>query len=159
MPAAGAAGDAAGSGSIAQPQASGQAPVSPPQGPIVAEPQDAAAMLFDDDVVRTYELRVEPADLATMAEDPSAEVYVPGTFVFEDEQLPVGVRYKGNGGAFRPPCSTNLGGPRTGKCSIKVSFNWADPQGRFKGVKKLNFHAMNRDPSMLRDRLGYGIYR
>ena len=116
-------------------------------------------MLFDDDVVRTYELRVEPADLATMAEDPSAEVYVPGTFVFEDEQLPVGVRYKGNGGAFRPPCSTNLGGPRTGKCSIKVSFNWADPQGRFKGVKKLNFHAMNRDPSMLRDRLGYGIYR
>ena len=27
------------------------------------------------------------------------------------------------------------------------------------GLKKLNFHAMGRDPSMLRERLGYGSFR
>jgi hypothetical protein len=36
--------------------------------------------------------------------------------------------------------------------AVKMSFNWADPEGRFHGLKKLVFHSMNKDPSMLRER-------
>jgi hypothetical protein len=42
---------------------------------------------------------------------------------------------------------------------MKVSFDWQNPDGRFYGLRKLQFHAMNRDPSMLKERLGYSIFR
>jgi hypothetical protein len=49
--------------------------------------------------------------------------------------------------------------PKLGKCSIKVDFGMPDAAARFHGVKKLNFHAMNPDDSMLRERLGYAMFR
>lgn len=133
-------------------------------GTVIAEPQDEASYLFDQSLVRTYELRIAQSDLDAINADPVAEVYVPATLIFEGiEYGPVGVRYKGSVGAFYS-CVQNGGlnpsGPKTcRKLSMKVSFNWMDPAGRFYGLKKLNFHSMNSDPSQLRDRLGYWLFR
>jgi hypothetical protein len=42
---------------------------------------------------------------------------------------------------------------------MKLKFDeYVDGQ-RFAGLKRLNFHAMYRDPSHMKDRLGYGLFR
>ena len=134
----------------------------------MSEPADEAAFLYDQDEFRTFELRLTPEDLAILDADPMAEQYVPGTLVFDGvEYGPVGIRYKGSYGAW-VLCTANstpinplgVGGAKTcPKLNIKVSFNWSDPQGRFFGLKKLQFHAMNHDPSMMRERVGYMMFR
>jgi spore coat protein CotH len=42
---------------------------------------------------------------------------------------------------------------------MKVAFDYVDPEAKFFGMKKLNFHSMNNDKSMLRERLGYSMFR
>ena len=43
---------------------------------------------------------------------------------------------------------------------MKVKFNTDDyPERKFFGLKKLLFHSMNNDYSLLRERLGYWIFR
>ncbi len=151
--------------SISPPIADGSMPLEPEStepGIVLAEPMDEAATIYDDAVLRTYEVEITPADLATVDSNPSAEQYVPARLTVDGASYDVGYRYKGSIGAFQPPCSGGGlmgGGPKTGKCSVKLSFDWMDPEARFHGLKKLQFHAMNNDPSMLRERLGYGLFR
>ena len=142
--------------------ASPDAPDAGNPGHVIPEPDDDARYIFDQGVVRTYNLIVAETDLAIIDANPSAEQTVPGMLEFEGKQYgPLGVRYKGSVGAFNPPCLAGLGGrgPKTGKCSVKMSFDHVDEDARFYGLKKLNFHAMNRDGSLLRDRLGYSLFR
>lgn len=137
----------------------------PPAGPVIAEPHDEASTIYDQSQFRTYKLELEQSDLDTINASPAAEMYVPGKLIFQGQTYAnVGVRYKGSVGAFQAPCTLNgtlasHSGPKDGKCSIKVSFNWRDPEGRFYGLKKLLFHSMNNDPSFMRDRLGYAMFR
>lgn len=137
--------------------------VKPPRGQpgeVIPEPNDTAQYLFDPTRVHTFELEVAPADLARTDQDPKSEVYVPARLSFEGRSYDVGYRYKGSVGAFRPPCTAEFdGGPKAGKCSIKLSLNWQDPEGELFGLKKLLFHAMNKDESQLRERLGYSLFR
>jgi hypothetical protein len=158
-----------------EPDAGGVAGSSPPgslpspggdAGSVVGEPAgDDASLVFDPSVVRTYELSIAPADLAMLDAQPNAEQYVPGMLRFEGQTYgPVGVRYKGSSGAFLAPCTAATfpglpPGPKTGKCSIKIAFDQYDESSRFYGLKKLNLHSMGRDPSMMRERLGYGLFR
>lgn len=132
-----------------------------PRPEIIATPQDEATYLFDDAQVRTYDIQIAPADLALINQDPTAEVYVPASLVFEGQTYTsLRVRYKGSYGAFLPPCTASQsGGPKTGKCSMKLAFDQVNPDGRFYGQRKLNFHAMTRDRAMLRERLGYSLFR
>jgi len=144
----------------AEPEVS--APPPPAAGPeVVVEPNDDAAYLFDQATVRTYDIQLDPDDLAKIDDNPGAEAIVPGSLVFEGQTYgPLGVRYKGSIGAFHPPClAGGMGSPRDGKCSIKLDFNELDSEGRFFGLKKLNLHSMNNDASLLRDRLGYTMFR
>jgi hypothetical protein len=143
---------AAGSGGAAAPAAD--------VDPIIAEPLDDASYLFDDSQIRTYNIIIDSADLAMIDRNPNGEQSVPAGLEFEGKSYgPYSVRYKGASGAFRPPCTDGKGGPKTGKCSLKLDFNDADSDARFFGLKKLNLHSMNADVSMLRDRLGYRMYR
>jgi hypothetical protein len=135
-------------------------------GDVVGEPaSDDASLVFDTSVIRTYELSIAPDDLAQLDAKPNAEMYVPGMLSFEGHTYgPIGVRYKGSSGAFLAPCTAATfpgipPGPKVGKCSIKLSFDELDSGARFYGLKKLNLHSMGRDPSMLRERLGYALYR
>lgn len=157
--------DAAGGGDQSGGSAGVPSVVNPPADArsVTANPDDAAADLFDQTQFRTYELFIDEADLAQIDEQPAAEVYVPGRFKLGTEELAVGVRYKGSVGAFGAPCTDSAflqtDGSKAGKCSLKVSFSWTDPEQKFHGLKKLNFHSLNADPSLMRDRLGYSLFR
>jgi len=131
------------------------------QAEITAEPSDEASYLFDPAQLRTYDIRIAEADLASIDRMPGAEQAVPATLEFEGKTYgPLRVRYKGSAGAFVYPCTMGLpDAPKLGKCSLKLDFNDTDPSARFFGLKKLNLHAMNADVSMLRDRLGYRMFR
>ncbi|MDH5674881.1 MAG: CotH kinase family protein [Myxococcales bacterium] len=126
-------------------------------GPFSLAPTDPAAYIYDQNQLRTYELRLSEKDLAFLDADPQAEQYVEGSMIFEGEEIgPVGIRYKGSIGAFRR--CVDAGGKKTcQKLSTKVKFNWKDPDAKFYGLRKLQFHAMNNDPSMLKERLGYWL--
>ena len=132
----------------------------------IAEPEDDAAFWFGQYVLHTVELLIEPDDLAILNAAPADEVYVPGYVVFNGVTYgPVGVRYKGSIGSFvgctsGPDGFWDISGPKTcPDLNFKVSFNRYDPELRFFGLKKLLFHAMRQDPSLMRERLGYWLFR
>ncbi len=128
---------------------------------VIAEPNDDATYLFDQTQVRTYNIVIAASDLATINADPGAEAWVPASLEFEGATYgPYQVRYKGSLGSFRYPCTNDEEhGPKVGKCSLKVGFDRLDPEARFYGLRKLNFNATNNDASMMRDRLGYSLFR
>lgn len=139
-----------------------------PAGRVIAEPADKIADLYDQAVLRSYELTLDEKDLAIIDANPAAEKYVPGKLTYEGKDYgPVGIRYKGSVGSFvfcvaesTPEHPTMTGGAKTcPKISMKVSFNEYDSNGRFFGVKKLVFHSMNHDSSLMRERLGYWLFR
>jgi hypothetical protein len=136
----------------------------PVVGPTIAKPNDRAEFLFDPTKVRTFNIIVAQNDLRNIDSAPASEIYVPASLEFEGTRIDnLRVRYKGGFGAFLAPCTggdlLGISSSKTGKCSIKLAFDQVDPEGRFHGLRKLNFHSMNRDASMLRDRLGYSLFR
>ena len=160
----GQAGAAAGAGGAPDAPAAGTTSTTPPDGSLAlaltTEPRDDAAYVFDQTQLRTYNIQVAAADLAMLDQNPSAEVWVPGTLELDGVvHGQVGVRYKGGYSGFQPPCSSGAGAPKSGKCSIKLAFDEYDDKGRLHGLKKLNLHSMNADPSMMHDRLGYALFR
>jgi hypothetical protein len=157
------AGGAGGTGTAGMNAAMGGAGSSgtTPTVEVITEPRDEATYVFDASTVRTYNIVVAPADLAQIDAHPSAEVWVPAQLELEGQTYgPFKVRYKGSSGSYKAPCTTDgYDDPKAGKCSIKLGFDEVDPNLRFYGLKKLNFHAMNNDLSLLRDRLGYSLFR
>jgi len=134
------------------------------RGTAIAAPDDEASYLFDQTALRTYELKLAQPDLDTINNDPVAEEYVSGMLVFENQTYgPVGVRYKGSFGGFIGCTSSDSfipsGSKTCPKLSMKVSFNWQDPEGNFYGLRKILFHSMNSDDSLMRDRLAYSLFR
>ncbi|MCB9496131.1 MAG: CotH kinase family protein [Fibrobacteria bacterium] len=121
-----------------------------------------AARLFQDDTVRRYDLLLDPESLAVLDADPIAERYVGGTLVVEgDTMRGVGIRYKGNEGAWYG-CVENGpwgGGPKVCPLNMKVKVNRTHPDTTFHGLKKFQLHAMNNDPSKMVERIGYWFYR
>lgn len=143
-------------------------PIADAAGRVVSEPSDKIADIYDQAVLRTFELKIDEKDLAILDANPSAEQYVPGKLVYDGKEYgPVGIRYKGSVGAWvfcvaesTPENPTKIGGAKTcPKLSMKISFNEYDSKGRFFGVKKLMFHSMNNDDSLMKERLGYWLYR
>ena len=121
--------------------------------------------LYDQESLHTFELTISDEALAQINNDPSEEEYVEGSLTFEGETIsPVGIRYKGSVGAwvgclaggtlFEPD-----GAKTCTKLSMKVKINWQDRTQTFWGVKKLQFHSMNLDPTQMHDRLGYWLFR
>ena len=121
--------------------------------------------IFDQNELRTFELKLSEKDLEKIDSDPTAEQYVEGMMVFEGDTIsPIGIRYKGSVGAwvgcvdgenwFEPS-----GKKICTKLSTKVKINWKGRDERFYGLKKLQFHAQNLDPSLMHERLGYWLFR
>ncbi len=121
--------------------------------------------LFDQDKLATFELNIPGSSLSKINDDPAAEEYVEASLTFEGETIsPVGVRYKGSLGSFSGCLSGinffNPSGHKTcTKLNMKIKINWEGREDKFYGVKKLQFHAMNNDPSQMRERMGYWFYR
>ncbi|MDA7512947.1 CotH kinase family protein, partial [Verrucomicrobia bacterium] len=121
--------------------------------------------IYDQDRLHTFELNLPGAALAALDADPTAEKYVEGSLTFEGETIsPVGIRYKGSVGAWvggtsgMNPFMPSGHKTRT-KLSMKVKINWNGSDTLFYGLKKLQFHSLNLDPSQMRDRLGYWLFR
>jgi spore coat protein CotH len=120
---------------------------------------DAADYVFDESVIRTYEVLIDDADWERLNDDPTLEQYVPATLLFEgDEYRDVAVRYKGFYGALRF-CFDMQGNRICKKLSIKLKFSEYDDTGRFYGLKRLNFNSMETDASKMHDVLGYALFR
>ncbi len=121
--------------------------------------------LFDQEKLHTFEIEISEENLAILDAEPAAEEYVEASLTFEGETLPaVGLRYKGSVGAF-VGCTDggnpfDPSGPKScPKLSMKVKINWDGSEETFFGQKKLQFHAANLDTTLMRDRLGYHLFR
>lgn len=117
------------------------------------------AFLFDESVLRTYELEVAPDDWAWLNANALLEEYVPATLHFEGEVFgQAAIRYKGATGSLKL-CFDGMGNQVCDKLSIKLAFDRYDPEGRFFGLKKLNLHGMETDPTRMHEAIGYRLFR
>lgn len=118
-----------------------------------------SAAIFDESTIRTYELEVAADDWQWLNDNATMEQYVPATLHFEGESYPgIGVRYKGGYGSLYT-CFDSEGNRTCDKLSVKLAFDEYDPEGRFYGLKKLNFHSMEADPSHMHDAIVYKLFR
>ena len=126
---------------------------------------ESSDYIFNQKTLHTFELNIPLKDLKQIDSDPVAELYVAAKLKFNGETIsPVGIRYKGSIGAFVGAVSGNDWGNPTGyktatKISMKIKIDWIDSTKTFYGLKKLQFHSQNLDPSQMHERLGYWLYR
>ena len=121
-------------------------------------------VIFDQNTLHTFEIIIPEKNLEKIDADPTAEQYVEANLKFNGEELSaVGIRYKGSVGAFVGSVSgedwANPSGYKTAtKISMKVKIDWKGADRTFYGLKKLQFHSQNLDPSQMRERLGYWLF-
>jgi len=121
--------------------------------------------IFDQNKLRTFELKLAEKDLEKIDSDPTAEQYIEGMLIFEGDTIsPVGIRYKGSVGAWvgcvdGPNPFEPSGKKICTKLSMKVKINWKGRDERFYDLKKLQFHSQNLDPSLMHERLGYWLFK
>ena len=126
---------------------------------------DDSGYIFDQERLHTFELTLSDEALAQIDRNPSAEEWVLGSLTFEGETIDrVGIRYKGSIGAWvgclsDPDWSDPSGHKVCTKLSMKVKVNWDDSNREFHGLRRLQFHNMNLDPSQMHERLGYWLFR
>lgn len=75
--------------------------------------------------------------------------WVPATFRYRGDSWPVAVRLKGHRSLRR----------LDQKPSFKISFDRREKGGRFLGLRGLTLNAMVEDPTMMREAIGYRLYR
>ena len=123
-----------------------------------------SSYIFDQNKLHTFELTLSEDDLAFLDKEPGREEYVEGSMTFEGQSIgPVGIRYKGSVGAWVGCVSGDFfqaeGEKTCTKLSMKVKINWEDSDDTFYGLKKLQFHSQNLDPTKMHERLGYWLFR
>ncbi|HVV85895.1 MAG TPA: CotH kinase family protein [Kofleriaceae bacterium] len=123
---------------------------APPGGPDAAPPVSPSDPFYDVGTIVDVRLTISPADLATLDADPSAGIYVPGTFDAMGITVPmVGIRYKGNSSLARAGS----------KKSFKIDMNEYVADQRFLGLGTVNLNNTVLDPSMEREVSAYELFR
>ena len=134
---------------------------------MVAEPRYLSGdsdFLFGQDQLHTFEIDVPQDALARIDASPAAEEYVEATLAFAGENVgAIGVRYKGSVGGFvgctdSPNPLVPTGEKTCTKLSMQLKINWTDPDAQFYGVRKVQLHSQNLDPTMMHERLGYWLF-
>lgn len=140
-------------------------PATDPEVPAERYATEDASVLFDPDVIHTFDIDLDDSALDELESDPAAEEYVEGSLTFGGETIDrVGVRYKGSVGAFLgctsgPNPFVPSGEKTCTKLSLKLKINWDGADTEFYGQRRVQLHAMNLDGSLLRERLGYQMFR
>ena len=108
-----------------------------------------SSVLFNEDEIPVFELRLSDDAIDDLADDPYE--YTEATFVWQGREYgPIGVRTKGE----------NSWRPFREKSSLKLDFNrYEGSPGRFLGMKGITLNAMNEDYSMMHERVAYRVYR
>jgi hypothetical protein len=118
-----------------------------------------AAELFDEQMLSTFELSLPPERWQYLQAHARDEQYEPAELRFRGEVVgQVGLRFKGNVGTLTN-CFDAAGNLTCRKLSMKLKFDEYEPELRFFGLKRVNLHAMMRDPSLLHEKLTYDLYR
>ena len=109
--------------------------------------------------VLTYAFTLEPEALDRLITTANPESYVPAELTVSGESAgTVALRFKGADGTLTP-CFED-GQQVCAKASFKVKFDHYDPARRSKGgLKRLNFHSMIDDPSLLHERLNARLFQ
>jgi spore coat protein H len=119
-----------------------------------------ASELFAWPTVPTFDFTM-PADRWTYLQAHALdEDWEPATVAFDGHNLgETALRFKGSYGSLVNCVDEKTGAITCPKLSLKTDFAEYDGFNRFFGLKKINFHSMNGDPSKMHDRLGYDLYR
>jgi len=118
-----------------------------------------AGVIFDNNELVTFELTVTPDDWDQLNKHIVEEIYVPARLSYSGYDVgKVGLRYKGSVGTLES-CVDKNGKQICPKLSMKIKFNKYDKNKRFYGLKRLNFHSLMYDPSLMHDRLAYKMFR
>jgi spore coat protein H len=138
------------------PGAGGAGGATSADDPLVATDTDLA---FDDATLWTFELTATPEDVAWLHANAQLEQSIRAQLTVAGHPMgEVGLRYKGNVGTLEN-CFDETGQQICDKLSMKIVFDEFQEDTRFFGLKRLNFHALTYDASLMRDRLAYGLFR
>lgn len=145
-------GGAAGSGNSAPP-----AVTCDEDGASLAELD--ADELYELGHVPTFDFILEPARWQELKRNARDEQYVEAEACFDGKRLGVvGLRFKGGFGTLYS-CFDAQGNQTCPKLSMKVKLDEYVPGQRLYRQNKVNLHSMIGDPSHLRERIAYGLYR
>lgn len=123
------------------------------------EPPSDPALVFDESVIRTFDLILDPNDWQWLQDNATLEQYVPATLNYDGATYEqIGMRFKGSFGSLYS-CFDGAGNLICDKLSIKLKFNEYVPGARFHGLKRINLHAMKSDDSKMHDALAYKLFR
>jgi len=108
--------------------------------------------VFDDTEVPRIDLQISASNLQSLYADPESntEYYAIFTFTRTDSTegpLDVGLRFRGD--TIR----------NNQKKSFRISFNSFDPDDNYHGIEKMDLNAEVNDPSLLRSKLGWNLFR
>ncbi|MBL7826738.1 MAG: CotH kinase family protein [Saprospiraceae bacterium] len=118
--------------------------------PLIVSAQSTA--LFKEDQICSIFIQIHPDSFQLILDEKINERYLEATFIFDDgtfrDTLPsVGFRLRGN---------TSLG---AAKKSFKISFNEFVDGRSYQGVRKLNLRGQANDPTLIREKVFYEIWR
>jgi spore coat protein H len=137
--------------------AAGEGPRGDRPGSLPAVPIVDQFDVFSDRAIRTYSLELPEGRWRKLREQALAEAWAAAKLRVDGVPFGVvGVRFKGSTGTLAA-CFQD-GKPVCAKLPMKLRFDRYDPERRFFGLKRLNFHSMLRDPSGMRERLAYRVF-
>ncbi|MFO7178164.1 MAG: CotH kinase family protein [Pseudomonadota bacterium] len=114
--------------------------------------------LFDAPSVPRFDLYLPEQAWADLQKNAQDEEYVEAFACFDGRAIgTVGMRFKGAYGSLYSCFETGVNLCR--KLGIKLKFDKYDPDLRFFGLKRLNFHGYRWDDTYIRERLAYDLYR
>jgi hypothetical protein len=148
-------------GSTGQPGTAEGAPGGPTTlaGGTASPNENSANWVFDEQSFRTYSLSLDPAVWQNLQATARDEVYVAADLEVDGQVFSqVGLRFKGGFGTLYA-CFDETDTLVCPKLGMKIKFDEFVPDQRLNGLKRLNFNAMRLDPSHLRERLGYRLFR
>lgn len=108
--------------------------------------------LYDDSRVSTISIQIDPDSLALIMTDVLSDHYFLAQFIFSDGTVSdtlerIGLRLRGNTSRYSK------------KKSFKISFNEYDSTRKYQNVKKLNLNGQHNDPTMIREKLYYDLWK
>lgn len=121
-------------------------------GKSAAQIQPDFGPAFPQDQVTSIYINIDPDSIFEMYSNLETEHYYPATFTYSSSTLmqtvdTIGLQLRGN---------TSLNAI---KKSFKIAFDAFDGSERWQSLKKLNLLAQHNDPSMLRSKICFDMYR
>jgi hypothetical protein len=119
---------------------------------IIGKAFTQSGTLFDDTRLSSVYITIPPDSLAVIYDSILSDQYYMARFVFDDTEHRdtlenVGFRLRGNTSRFSE------------KKSFKISFNEYVSGRKYQGVKKINLNGEHNDPTMIREKLFYDIWK